>query len=294
MNVQTDKKIPEISVIMGVYNQKDRQMLQDAVKSILNQTFSDFEFLIYNDGSDKESSNYIREVAELDSRIVLIEASENKGLAFALNTCIEQARGKYIARMDSDDISKPERFMRQYLFLEEHPEYEWCGTNTELIDENGVWGIRKMPECPTEKDYLKFSPYIHPSVMYRASLFEKEKKYLVSSDTLRCEDYEIFMRLHSKGYRGYNIQQEIFCYREEPMSFKKRKFKYRINEAKIRYRNFKKMQILFPTGWIYIARPIIAAFVPIKAIMLFKREKLEYKNEPRESTNSVLQRKISS
>lgn len=294
MNVQTDEKIPKISVIMGVYNQKDRDMLQEAVKSILNQTFSDFEFLIYNDGSDKESSDYIREVAGLDSRIVLIEASENKGLAFALNTCIEQARGKYIARMDSDDISKPERFMKQYLFLEEHLEYEWCGTNTELIDENGVWGIRKMPECPTEKDYLKFSPYIHPSVMYRASLFEKEKKYLVSSDTLRCEDYEIFMRLHGKGYRGYNIQQEMFSYREEPMSFKKRKFKYRINEAKIRYRNFKKMQILFPTGWIYITRPIIAAFVPIKVIMLFKREKLEYKNEPRESTNSVLQRKISS
>lgn len=278
---------------MGVYNQRDKKALEQAVMSILNQSFGDFEFIIYNDGSDGEASSYIREVSRLDKRIILLEAEQNRGLAFSLNVCIDYAKGKYIARMDADDISKPDRLLRQYEFLENNTEYEWCGTNAELINADGVWGIRKMPEKPQNNDYLKFSPYIHPSVMYRASLFKKEEKYLVTTETLRCEDYEIFMRLHRLGYRGYNLQDVLFSYREELESFHKRKLKYRISEAKIRYKNFKEMKILYPMGWIYILRPIIATLIPIRVIMLLKGEKLEHKHDRQESENPVLQGNIS-
>ena len=177
----------QVSVIMGVYNQWNREALQKAVKSILNQTLTDFEFIIYDDGSDPEAAGYIRELEKLDERIVLIGKEENHGLAFSLNMCIGAAKGKYIARMDADDIALPERLQEQ------HKEYAWCGCNTRLFDENGVWGERKMPELPSDKDYLPFSPFIHPTVMYRRKLFEKNEGYHVSPETLRCEDYEIFM-----------------------------------------------------------------------------------------------------
>lgn len=165
----------QVSVIMGVYNQWNREALQKAVKSILNQTLTDFEFIIYDDGSDPEVAGYIRELEKLDERIVLIGKEENHGLAFSLNMCIGAAKGKYIARMDADDIALPERLQVQYDFMEQHKEYAWCGCNTRLFDENGVWGERKMPELPSDKDYLPFSPFIHPTVMYRRKLFEKTR-----------------------------------------------------------------------------------------------------------------------
>lgn len=267
-----DKKI---SVIMGVYNQLNEKMLHEAVFSILNQSERDFEFIIYDDGSVKQASEYIRDLQKLDDRIVVIGAKENNGLAFSLNACIEIAQGEYIARMDADDISYRERFKEQVQFLDTHKEYQWCGCNAEIFDELGVWGERKMPEIPDREDFLKFSPYIHPSVMYRAELFKKAGVYSVSKETLRCEDYEVFMRFHEMGYRGYNIQKTLFGYREAHESYDKRKVKYRLNEMKIRYRNFKKLNILFPKGWVYVIRPAVGIVIPNRLISSVKRKKDE-------------------
>lgn len=262
---------------MGVYNQKNNHILKAAVDSILSQTLKDFEFIIYDDGSDTDVAENISQIAKSDDRIVLISAKDNNGLAFSLNACIDRACGEYIARMDDDDVSLPQRLAVQAEFLDNNPEYWWCGTCAELFDDNGVWGVRKMPERPARKDYLKYSPYIHPTVMYRARVFEEAKeKYNVSEETLRCEDYEIFMRLSQLGYRGYNIQQVLFRYREDAVAFKRRKFRYRINEAKIRYRNFKMMKLLWPTGWLYVIRPIVAGLMPSKLLACIKRREFKY------------------
>ena len=91
--------MPEISVIMGVYNELNKDILMEAVNSILHQTFEDFEFIIYDDGSCPEAATLLREVEGLDERIKLIGQDENHGLAFSLNACIDEAKGKYIARM---------------------------------------------------------------------------------------------------------------------------------------------------------------------------------------------------
>ena len=277
--LRTSNNSIAISVVMGVYNIHDKDVLYSSIHSILDQTFTDFEFIIYNDGSDGDVTEYLKNVSKLDSRIVLMGSDENRGLAFSLNTCIEKAKGKYIARMDGDDISMPTRFAKQLEFMEAHPEYAWCGTNAELINGEGAWGERVMVEEPQEKDFLRFSPFIHPSVMYRAEIFEHTDKYIVSEETLRCEDYEIFMRLYSLGYRGYNIQEKLFKYREEKQSYKKRSMRFRMNEAKIRYRNFKKLHVLFPTGWIYVIRPVIGGFVPNGMISYMKRKESGYRHE---------------
>lgn len=267
----------KISVIMGVYNQLDEGQLHAAVNSILEQSETDFEFIIYNDGSVAEVTDRINKLKDLDDRIIILDAKENNGLAYSLNACIEKAQGLYIARMDADDISCIDRFKEQVKFLEEHLEYHWCGTNAVLFDEDGEWGERKMPEIPDNNDFLRFSPYIHPSVMYRAELFKEAGTYKVSKETLRCEDYEIFMRFHNQGYRGYNIQNTLFAYREERVSYNKRKVKYRINEAKIRYRNFKEMGMLTLKGWLYVLRPLVGIIIPNKLLYKIKRKKDEKK-----------------
>jgi glycosyltransferase involved in cell wall biosynthesis len=265
----------EISVIMGVYNQWNKGILLDAVQSILDQTMREFEFIIWDDGSDPEAAGHIQELADMDERIVLAGKEENRGLAYSLNACIRLAKGKYIARMDADDISLPNRLERQYQFLESHPEYAWCGCNTQLFDADGVWGIRRMPERPEKSDYLKYSPYVHPTVMFRSLVFDSNEGYLESEDTLRCEDYEIFMRLRSAGLWGYNLQETLFCYREDKAAYKRRKMKYRIREAKLRYCNFKEMGILFPFGWLYVIRPIAGGFIPTPLMTFLKRTRCE-------------------
>ena len=270
----------KISVIMGVYNQWNLEQFNLAVDSVLKQTFRDFEFIIYNDGSDPKVSDYINSLSDRDERIVVIGQEKNHGLAFSLNECIDIAKGKYIARMDADDISLPDRFQIQYDFLERNTQYYWCGCNAQLIDDRGVWGERIMPQYPDKHDYLMFSPYIHPSVMYRAELFKHTTGYSEARETLRCEDYEMFMRLYQLGYKGYNIQSVLFQYREDANSFKRRKFKYRVNEMKIRYRNFSSMHMMFPIGWVYCIRPVAASLIPTKLLSFIKRKRYENIERP--------------
>ncbi len=262
---------PLVSVIMGVYNQWDEAVLREAVDSILNQTYENIEFIIWDDGSRKDAALIVKELEKLDKRITVMRREENMGLAASLNECILLAKGKYIARMDADDISLRNRIEKQVTFLEENPEYSWCGTNTELFDENGTWGERPYPEIPAAHDYYRFSPYAHPSVVFRAEIFDAGRGYLATEETLRCEDYEIFMHLAQRGLQGYNLQENLFKYRETKDSYKKRKLKYRINEAKTRYRNFKKMGTLFPFGWLFVMRPIIACLIPPVILRLIKR-----------------------
>lgn len=267
----SEKKI-DVSIIMGVYNQKDRAMLHQAVDSILKQTLTSFEFIICDDGSDPEYAAYIQELQERDQRIRIIGGRVNYGLAHALNDCVRHARGKYLARMDADDISHPERLQKQYAYLEAHPEIAWCGCNAFLIDDNGVWGERKMVEQPQARDYLKYSPFMHPTVMFRREVFEENIAYSVEKDMLRCEDYELFMRLQAKGLRGHNLQESLFYYREDTASFYRRKMQFRISEAKLRYRGFRKLHILFPTGWVYVLRPLVGGILPAQLLAGLKRK----------------------
>lgn len=264
--------MPQVSVIMSVYNQRDEKALMAAVNSILTQSFKDFEFIIFDDGSDDECSILLEKIAKLDSRIRLVSKKKNRGLAFSLNCCIFLARGKYIARMDADDISYPERLTKQVEYLELHPEISWVGTNIHLFKDNVIWGQRVFPEEPQKDDYLKYSPYAHPTVMYRASIFDENIGYITTKDTLRCEDYELFMRFRAAGIRGANLQETLFAYCECEESYRKRNFRTRFREAKVRFRSFKLMGILFPKGIIYVMRPIVACLVPHK-LLAWKKQK---------------------
>ena len=125
---------PLISVCMAVYNAE--RYVAEAVESILNQTFGDFEFLILDDGSTDGSLDILRRYAERDPRIRLT-SRPNQGLVASLNELVDQARGEFIARMDADDVSLPERFQREVDYLRDHPECVLVGSRVRLIDPDG-------------------------------------------------------------------------------------------------------------------------------------------------------------
>ena len=198
--------MPEVSVIMGVYNCKDKDLLKKSILSVIAQTYKDWEFIICDDGSTDDTYLCLKEYEKMDDRIKIITYKKNRGLSYALNKCIQVSSGEYIVRQDDDDISYPSRLKKELDFIKNNPQYSIVGCIADVYDDNGIWGMATRPERPTENDYLKFSPYIHPTVMYRASLFEETEGYKVSKETLLCEDYELFMRLRQLGKKGYNIQ----------------------------------------------------------------------------------------
>ena len=158
---------PVISVIMPVYNAET--YVEEAIKSILNQTFEDFEFLIINDGSEDNSLSIINNYASKDNRIKII-SREKKGLVFSLNEGIKLAKGKYIARMDADDISVPERFKKQISYLERNSDVDICGTWIETFGRS-----MEVLKYPVQHDDIKVALLFafglaHPSIMAKKTL----------------------------------------------------------------------------------------------------------------------------
>lgn len=287
MNENKGKSAPLISVIMGVYNQYNRKQLVCAVNSILIQTLKDFEFIIYDDGSDNEPAEFLQHLASTDRRIRIIREETNHGLAFSLNRCISEAKGKYLARMDADDISMPQRLMEEYCFLEEHPEYGWVGCNAYVFEHSRIWGVLRMAELPNQFNFLPFSPYIHPSVMFRKDVLEETSKYNISKETLRCEDYELFMRLYRQGERGYNLQRELLFYRQSSDSYKRRTMKNRIREMHIRARYFPQLNLPMSKCLIYTLRPVITGIIPYPMISCYKKWRLKERRKNDDGTEHI-------
>lgn len=199
---------PKISVIMAVYN--GLPYLKDAAKSILNQTYKNFEFIIVDDASTDESLEYLSSLK--DRRIRLIKNNENLGLAASLNKALKIAKGEYIARMDADDISLPDRFKEQVNFLIKNPSTDLCGTWAKLIDEdNKVTG--KVHKPLQDKDIKKMNKWItgmiHPTWIGRAKVFRQMKGYKPKYDIV--EDYDFLIR--AKEFKMANIGKELLLWR---------------------------------------------------------------------------------
>lgn len=261
----------EISIIMGTFN-PEKARLYRAMDSILRQTFKNWELLLYDDGSNETAAQIIRATATWDDRIVYIRADQNLGLAHALNECLCRASGRFIARMDDDDVAGCHRLEKQYVFLNTHPQFQWVGSNAELIDVGGVWGYQKMPEIPTKEDFLFNSPYIHPSVMFRREVLEKNGGYSVAQHDRYCEDYELFMRLHQNGHQGYNLQEPLLKYWEDYTSYSKRTYRRRMREMNVRYRGFKGLGILNKATLHYVLKPLLVGAVPAPVHHYIKRQ----------------------
>lgn len=257
--------MPKVSVIMGVYNIDDREILNKSIKSILNQSFSDFEFIICDDGSTDNTLEVVREICGEDKRVKIISNDVNKGLAYVLNKCLKIARGEYIARMDADDESLLNRFEKQVDFLDSNESFGVVQSNANVFDENGIWGELVYNEILDKKDFLKNNPLIHPCVMIRKSAYDLVENYRDIAKTVRVEDYDLFFRMLEKGIKMYTIQEKLFNYRVDKTMASRKKYKYRINEFKIRCEGYRRIKML-PIGYIYTIKPLLIGLLPVDKI----------------------------
>ena len=252
--------MPRISVISGAYNIGKCYSFRKSIESILDQSFADFEFIICNDGSSDDTAQLLLEYAQRDSRIKVIENEKNLGLAASLNRCIEMSSGEYIARHDLDDYNDADRFKLQLEFLDSHPEISVLGTQVYLFDEEGVWGEESFPCEVSKKDFLFTSPYKHGSVMMRREALYNAGLYRVAKETYRTEDYDLFMTLQTIS-SGANLDKHLYYFCEDKAARKRRKYRYRIDEARVRYRGFSKLGLL-PRGIFYVIKPLVVGLIP--------------------------------
>lgn len=263
--------MPMVSIIMSVYNCADT--LQSAIDSIIEQTFTDWELIICDDCSDDNTPDLLKIYESMyPQKIIVIRNEKNSKLAFSLNQCLIHAKGKYIARMDADDISYSNRLQEEVSFLEGSETYDFVGCNADLFDRYGVWGEIKHIEYPQKRDFLYGSRFIHPTIMMRKNVYDSLGGYRVSKETIRGQDYDLFMRAYALNYKGYNIQKKLFGYREDKETYKKRTYKHRINESIVRYKGFKMMNVM-PIGYIYVLKPLIVGLIPSSLLRLTRKIK---------------------
>jgi glycosyltransferase involved in cell wall biosynthesis len=216
---------------MPVYN--GEKYLDEAIQSILNQTYENFEFIIINDGSTDKSLEIIEKYKSQDERIVVI-SRENKGLIDSLNEGIEKSKGKYIARMDADDISLPTRFEKQIELMEKE-DADICGCHWFIMNELG-----KSIDCstvplsnPSLLLYLSYSvPFAHGSVMIRKSFLEDNRLYYGSGYAKHAEDYDLWIKMFECGAKFVNVDDFLFRYRQFKQSLSQVNFKNNRSDAK--------------------------------------------------------------
>ncbi len=217
---------PALSVIMSVYN--GAAHLNPAVQSILDQDFTDFEFLIVNDGSTDASGAILQELATTDARIRVID-HENRGLVASLNEMLAVAKAPLIARMDGDDIAMPNRFSRQIAYLEAHPDIGILGTNSHDLDENDcIMGVTdNFPvTCVEAKAWLQHGPPLcHPSVMMRTELIRRLGGYRAAFR--HAEDYDLWLRA-SRQTAIANLPDRLLLYRRSSGQISR---KYAVEQA---------------------------------------------------------------
>lgn len=197
---------PKVTVLMPVYN--GEKYLREAVDSILAQTFRDFEFVIVDDASTDGSREIV--ISYADPRIVLVSNERNLGLTASLNRGLDIARGEYVARMDSDDVSLPERLERQVAFMDANPDVGACGAWSLDIDHAGnVVGSREMPVGEELNNFYWRRSLSHPAAMFR---FDREDGPRYDPAFRYAQDYDLWFRVRARR-RLANLPEHLLLYR---------------------------------------------------------------------------------
>ena len=254
------KSVATVSVIMGIYN--CASTLEEAVNSILNQTFTDWELIMCDDGSKDHTLEIALEFGrKYPEKIIVIKNEKNLGLNATLNKCLKIAKGIYIARMDGDDVCVEERFKEEIAVLENEPDISIVSTDMSHFDESGTWGRISHPEYPKKGDFLKGTPFCHAPCMVRKEAYDKVQGYSVDESLLRVEDYHLWLKMYKAGYKGKNINKVLYSMRDDRNAYNRRKFKYRLNEAYVKCLVVKELNL--PVwGYIYALRPIMVGLLP--------------------------------
>ena len=252
--------MPKISVLMGIYN--CAETLPAAIECILNQTVQDFELILCDDGSRDDTYGVALDYQHrYPDKIVLLKNEKNVGLNITLNRCLEAAKGEYIARMDGDDLCEPDRFEKELAVLDETPEYVIVSCAMTYFDENGTWGRSTVNPYPQPRDLVRSGAFCHAACMARTEAFRAVGGYTEDEKFHRVEDFDLWVKLYAKGYRGRNLDDALYHMRDDRAAAARRNWCARINEARVSRKAVRLLE-LPKIQYLYSLRPILVGLLP--------------------------------
>ncbi len=267
-----------VSVLMGIYNCQDT--LEKAIESILAQSYPHWELILCDDGSS-DSSYQIAEAykKKYPNRIVLLKNETNQGLNVTLNRCFQASKGELLARQDADDVSLPQRFEKQVEYLVDHPECSFVSCNMYVFNGEFKAGVRIQHKIrPTKKDVLISNQFHHATLMIRREALAAVGAYTEDHRLLRVEDYNLYTKLYAAGFYGENMQDIYYEVLENDETYRKRKFRFRINRA---YAAFIAVDMLGLPKWyrLYAIRGLIVGLLPSRLYKFLHKKKTMIKSK---------------
>lgn len=246
-----------VSIIMGVYNAEDT--LGEAIESIINQTYQNWELIICDDGSTDGSLTVANSYT--DSRIVIIKNERNRGLGYSLNRCLQKANGIYIARMDADDISLPARLEKEVYFLKNNPQYSVVSSAKTVLGSLDDDYLGYVINEPKPEDFIKRNPVPHAPCMMCRECIERVGGYSESMKTLRVEDIDLWIKLLLSGCKFYVLDEPLYSVRFDYDTVKRQKLKYRWNGAIVRLKGCKQLKL--PAKYYLLSfRTVLIGLIP--------------------------------
>lgn len=261
-----------ISVIMGVYN--CAPTLAEALDSLLAQTYQGFKVIMCDDGSTDNTREVAQSYVErYPGQFILIRNERNMGLNYTLNHCLKYADTEYVARMDGDDISLPERFEKEMDFLDSNLDYALVSTAIIYFDGQQDFGHSGGGYSPTRYDLAKNCPFAHPTCMMRTEVIKSLGGYSDEPKLWREEDYHLWFKLYASGKKGYILPDMLLRFRDDRNATKRRTWLNRRNEAYVRWIGCRMLRLPL---WmrIYSLRPLIVGMLPLWLYNILHKRRL--------------------
>ena len=253
--------VKSLTVLMSVYN--GEIYLEEAIESILHQTFTDFDFLIIDDASTDKTSDILEKFTQQDSRIKIITNEKNSGLAYSLAKGVEAAKTPWIARMDADDISMRDRLEKQMKYLAENPETDILGGYALDINDRGE--ILDSRKVPTDHDNIvKFiwtNPLIHPTVLFRRSAILKIGSYYCKTPKRIPEDYDLWFRSCAAGLQFANLPEPLIYYRFSENNFVRNNLQFLLAHVLIGWQGCWLVKAS-PVAYLGVTKPLVLGIFP--------------------------------
>ena len=270
------KDYGKVSVIMSVYNCENT--ISEAIESILAQTYENWEFIICNDCSTDNTFEICKSyAARCPEKFVLIENDRNRKLAYSLNHCLKNATGVYVARMDGDDRSHPDRFEKQVKYLVDHADVDLVGCAAQRFDENGLHDIYRLEEHPNKFSLYHKVPFGHAMIMTYKRVYDALDGYVVAKRTERGQDYDLWFRFFYAGFKGDNMQEALYDVREDENAIRRRTFKVRWRTYQTTRIGYKLLN--YPISWRINAfiSVVIKSMTPFWVQKLLRRQQAKNK-----------------
>lgn len=258
---------------MAVYNCEDT--VAGAIESILNQTYEDIELIICEDCSKDNTYQIVKQYADKYSdRIILIRNEENLKLPASLNHCLEYATGKYIARMDGDDISYPERIEKQVLYLGQHPDIDLVGTGMTVFDGEKIIGQNTSPEKVDKFSLVHKTCFCHATILTYKYVYDKLNGYSLEKRAVRVEDIDLWFRFFDAGFQGANLPDLLYQVTDDSNAATRRNFANRINAMKTLFYGYRLLN--YPVYYYPIAvTPVLKGLAPKFVYNFFRGRKFK-------------------